>query len=472
LSRKHQDALLALRALSDMAMVTLAWAAAYVIRFSGVLPISKGIPDPQLYVKMIPFIWVIWGLALAASGFYRRTGRHRSAFIEALDILQSCALATVGFIAFSYVYEEYRYSRVTLAIFAVLHPWLIITGRSLIRKALRRYRRRAAPRRTLVVGSGDTLRHAIEMAKVGDLTRSEVFGVILVGSAEQIRGGEELCRAHGLPVLTTPDDWIAFFSQHATETVVFALPHRSYEFLDQHLEQIADQVWDVKFIPDLVRFTRFAAGVDVVGGTPIVTINESPLAGIGSVVKRTVDIGGALVAIVIFSPAMLVAALLVKLSSPGPVLYRQERMGLDGHNFYMLKFRSMPVDVEKQSGAVFAKAGDNRATPIGALLRRTSLDELPQFFNVLKGDMSLVGPRPERPVFVDQFRRDVPGYYLRHKTKAGITGWAQVNGWRGNTSIEKRIECDLYYIQNWSLWLDLRIIFLTIFKGFINKNAY
>ena len=162
----------------------------------------------------------------------------------------------------------------------------------------------------------------------------------------------------------------------------------------------------------------------------------------------------------------------VKLSSRGGVLYKQQRMGLNGKTFDMLKFRTMPTDAEKSSGPVWATAGEERATPVGSFLRRTSLDELPQFFNVLKGEMSVVGPRPERPVFIQEFRQRVPGYMLRHKTKAGITGWAQVNGWRGDTSLEKRIEYDLYYIQNWSLALDLKIMWLTIWKGFVSENAY
>ena len=176
--------------------------------------------------------------------------------------------------------------------------------------------------------------------------------------------------------------------------------------------------------------------------------------------------------LIIISPLLIILALGVKLSSKGPIFYRQERVTWYGKNFHMYKFRSMPVAAENDTGAVWAKAGENRATPFGAFLRKTSLDELPQFWNVLKGDMSIVGPRPERPVFVDKFKDEIPGYMQKHKVKAGITGWAQVNGWRGDTDLNKRIEHDLHYIENWSLWMDIKIIFLTIFKGFIHKNAY
>ena len=169
---------------------------------------------------------------------------------------------------------------------------------------------------------------------------------------------------------------------------------------------------------------------------------------------------------------MLLIACAVKCSSPGPALYRQERMGLNGQRFNILKFRTMPLEAETATGPVWARPAERRATAVGRLLRRTSLDELPQFFNVLRGDMSVVGPRPERPVFIDEFKTKVPHYMLRHKVKAGITGWAQVNGWRGNTSIEKRIEYDLYYIRNWSLAFDLKIMLLTLWRGFIHENAY
>jgi exopolysaccharide biosynthesis polyprenyl glycosylphosphotransferase len=209
-----------------------------------------------------------------------------------------------------------------------------------------------------------------------------------------------------------------------------------------------------------------------VEGIPIVTVVQSPLEGWNRVLKRSLDLLGALAALLIFGPLMLLVALLVCLTSPGPILYRQERMGLDGHLFYALKFRSMRVDAEQSSGAIWTKQDDDRVTPLGRWLRRLSFDELPQFFNVLWGEMSLVGPRPERPVFIDQFKTKIPGYMLRQKVKSGITGWAQINGWRGNTSLEKRIECDLYYIENWSIWLDLKILALTPFKGFIHQNAY
>lgn len=472
MNRHKQDLLLAVRIGTDLTMVCIGWIVAYWLRFSGIFPIPKGVPDLTLYIKLLPFIAVIWFGVLAANGFYRRTGHHRSAFIEALDILQSCFFAILGLIAFTYLYEEYRYSRIVMIIFATLHPWLIITGRSIIRKILRRHRRLSQPYRSLIVGGGDILEAGIKLSLEADLNRVEILGVVLAGTHSQKREGETIASRYNIPIIPMQSDWADFFAKNPTHSVIFALPHSAYDIIERDFDQIADQVPYVRFLPDLTRFSRFAAGVDIINGRPVISINESPLEGFGSVIKRGVDILGAIVGIIMFAPLMALLSIAVKMSSPGPIIYRQERMGLDGKTFRIFKFRSMPMDAEKNSGPIWMSASDNRPTRIGRMLRSSNLDELPQFFNVLKGDMSLVGPRPERPIFVEQFRRKVPGYYLRHKTKAGMTGWAQVNGWRGNTSIERRIECDLYYIQNWSLWFDIRIILLTILRSFSDKNAY
>ncbi len=472
MSPQRQNILTLIRICFDLSAVTLAWILSYYFRFYGGLEVTRGVPDATLYLKLLPFIGVIWLSVFFVFGFYRRSNRHRSAVVEAIDILQSCLMATIAFIAFTYFYEEYRYSRLVIVIFGVIHPFFIVFGRSLLRKALRIYRRRAAPRRTLLVGGGDLLESAIEMSQMGDVAPNDIAGVILVGDQAQINIGQDVCLKRGYRVFESQQDWAGFFVANPMQTVVMAIPYNAFGWIEANLEGIANQVPDVKLLPDLMKFTRLASGIELISGVPVISIHDSPLAGVQGVVKRGIDIVGAALALVILTPLLLLISLLVKISSPGPILYKQERMGLDGQTFDMLKFRSMPVGAEQSTGAVFAKASDNRATPIGRILRRTSLDELPQFFNVLNGEMSLVGPRPERPIFVNDFRRNIPGYFLRHKVRAGITGWAQVNGWRGDTSIEKRIECDLYYIQNWSLRLDIKIILLTIVRGFVHKNAY
>jgi putative colanic acid biosynthesis UDP-glucose lipid carrier transferase len=226
-------------------------------------------------------------------------------------------------------------------------------------------------------------------------------------------------------------------------------------------------------VPDLFHLDLLLnSRVSDVDGLPVIHLLDEAPFDLRRIFKRGIDLAFSATALLLLSPLFLAIAAAVKLSSPGPVFYRQERMSLNGQTFTMLKFRSMPVDAEARTGAVWAKPGEARATRVGAFLRKTSLDELPQFINVLRGDMSVVGPRPERPVFIEQFRHDIPGYMLRHKVKAGMTGWAQVNGWRGDTSLEKRIQYDLYYIQHWSLAFDLKIMAMTVVKGLVHENAY
>jgi Undecaprenyl-phosphate glucose phosphotransferase len=237
------------------------------------------------------------------------------------------------------------------------------------------------------------------------------------------------------------------------------------------MEICADTTVDVKLVPDVYQYATLFGGLEEFGGLPIVNLQSTGMLGINAIVKRVFDVALSLLIMLLLSPLLLLLTLLVKLSGSGPVLFTQERVGLDGRPFPMLKFRTMRTDAEER-GPQFAQPADPRVTPVGAWLRRTSLDELPQLWNVCKGDMSLVGPRPERPVFIDQFRRHIPRYQLRHMVKSGMTGWAQIHGLRGNTSIQKRVEYDLYYIEHWSLLLDLKILARTVAFGFLSRNAY
>ena len=250
------------------------------------------------------------------------------------------------------------------------------------------------------------------------------------------------------------------------------MSHEDQARLGGLLDAVGDEPVTIHVVPDLFRFATLRGGVEEFEGMPFIHLRDSPLHGWSQVTKRAFDVGFSLAVLVGLFPLLAFLAAAVKLTSRGPVLYRQERMGLDGQRFRMLKLRTMRVDAEAGTGPVWAAADDPRRIPFGAFLRRFSLDELPQFVNVLRGEMSVVGPRPERPVFVEQFRRTVPGYMLRHKVKSGVTGWAQVHGLRGNTSLEKRIEYDLEYIERWSLGLDLKIIALTVGRILFERNAY
>ena len=257
----------------------------------------------------------------------------------------------------------------------------------------------------------------------------------------------------------------------ADEIWVAAAMQQEYQ-IQTIIKKLSDRTENIRLIPDIFALHLLNYSILEVAGLPVLTLRETPMSGLNLFIKWCEDKILAGLILVCISPILFVLAISVKCSSPGPIFYRQERVSWNNKKFMMLKFRSMPVDAEQKTGAVWTKKGEQRATKIGAFMRRTSLDELPQFLNVLKGDMSIVGPRPERPVFVEQFKEDIIGYMQKHMMKAGITGWAQVNGWRGDTDLNKRIEYDLYYIEHWSLWLDLKIIVLTVFKGLINKNAY
>lgn len=278
--------------------------------------------------------------------------------------------------------------------------------------------------------------------------------------------------SRSLPRLGAVEQIAQVVAEHEIDHVFVALPLTRYGELPAVYRALADVLVEVQLVPDLPGFTGMKPRLLEIDGVPFVNLRQNPHLGWHRLAKRGMDLALGSAAILVLSPLMLGLALAVKLTSPGPIFYRQRRTGLAGRQFEMLKFRSMRIDAETRTGPVWARRDDDRCTALGRFMRRWSLDELPQFFNVLAGHMSLVGPRPERAVFVEKFRRQIPGYAQRQQVKAGITGWAQVHGWRGNTSLRHRVECDLYYISNWSLWLDLQILLMTFRFGLRHRNAY
>jgi Undecaprenyl-phosphate glucose phosphotransferase len=260
--------------------------------------------------------------------------------------------------------------------------------------------------------------------------------------------------------------------RHRVDQVVIALPKEDSGYLEKILADLDDEFVTVRLIPDLLHVMTLRSSVEDLDGLPVINLRESPMVGWAGLQKRSFDVAATSVGLLVAAPVMALIAIALWATSGRPILFAQERMGLDGRVFRMLKFRTMLTDAEAKTGPVWTRAEDVRATPLGSVLRKASLDELPQLWNVLRGDMSLVGPRPERPVFIEEFRREIPGYMLRHKVKSGLTGWAQVHGWRGNTSLNERVEHDIYYIQNWTLALDIRILLLTLWRGWIHRNAY
>lgn len=468
--KRHRHILEHLFRAMDGAVIVGCWLASYGVRFcvapiAPSLAVTKGFPPFSKYAALAPLLAVLWmgvGTWMRVYESARLMGRFR----ELQLLLKAHLVALLAFIAITYLFEEYRYSRLVIIYFAVLSGVTMAAFRIVLRAALRHLRAQGFNlRHVLVVGEGVVMARLIDRLDSYPELGLRVTGVVTDGpTASNV--------IHGKPLLGRFEDLSEVIRAISVDEVLIALPPSQGERLDRVLDLLKDETIDVGIVPDVQQYVTLGCEVEDFDGLPVVRINDSPVMGWGAMAKRGTDAVLSAVALIVLSPLLLLIACLVKLTSRGPVLYVQERMGLDGRSFSMLKFRSMRVDAEKQSGAVWAGVNDDRRTAVGTFLRKTSLDELPQLWNVLRGDMSLVGPRPERPVFVKKFRAEIPHYMLRHKVRAGITGWAQVNGWRGNTSLDARIQCDLFYIRNWSYALDLKILTMTLWKGFIDKNAY
>ena len=411
---------------------------------------------------MIP----LWFMVFKALGLYRPR-RISSRVAEAMDIVKATSIATLILISLTFFVARSEFSRVIFLYFWIISIIALCLIRILFREFLRLIRKRGYNLRyVLIAGTGKLGQDITDKIQDHPELGLKIRG-FLSEDASQVGNTVD-----GYQVLDTYENIRDVIISNQIDMVLITLPLNAHEKLKSILDNIADEMVSILIIPDLFEFISLRGGVGEFEGIPIISLRDSPLYGWNRVIKKSTDILLSLFIILITSPLMLVISILIKIMSPGPILYKQDRMGLDGKIFKMLKYRTMGTQAEEKTGPTWATENDNRRTLVGAFLRRTSLDELPQFFNVLKGDMSIVGPRPERPHFIQQFRSKIPKYMLRHKMKAGITGWAQVNGWRGNTSLEKRIEYDLYYIENWKLMFDFEIMWLTFWRGFISKNAY
>ena len=322
--------------------------------------------------------------------------------------------------------------------------------------------------RLLIVGTGDVAQMILQKIQWSPWLAYEVVGVV----AKNGNGNHPPDQVLGVPVLGLTEDLPRLIDERAINEVIIALPEASHQETLGIIALCDRSNISVKVFPDVFQFIAGQVGIDDLGGLPLLSVRDVALRGWKLSFKRAMDVVGSAALLVLMSPFLLLVAILIKLDSPGPVFYVQERMGLDARPFPMLKFRSMRKDAESETGPVWARPDDARRTRVGSLIRKWSIDELPQFINVLIGDMSLVGPRPERPAFVQQFRQNIPRYMDRHREKAGLTGWAQINGLRGDTSITERTKYDLWYIENWSLLLDIKIIIRTVLQVFNDRNAY
>lgn len=463
--RRHAQWIFALTLLGvDVVMTMLAFALAYLLRPRDATP-NQVIPPFTYYIGMM----VLSVLALVVVFFFyklyhlRRGMSRLDELYAGIPAISISVIVGVAFTAFVYR-TEIDYPRVMIAYFWLFSIILIGAGRfvhSTLRAML--YRRGWGESRVLIVSAGDAGNLILEKIRV-----SPQLGYRPVGFLDDERAGQTVL---GVPVLGQVDQLGQVVAQHRIDEVIVALPEATHEELLSVISRCEDGRVSIKVFPDVFQIMAAEVNVGDLNGLPLLTMRDVALRGWRLTLKRVVDMIISAIVLIFISPLMLLIALLVKLDSRGPALYTQDRMGLDAKPFPCLKFRSMRADAEVETGPIWAKQDDPRRTHVGTWLRKYSLDELPNFINVFLGDMSLVGPRPERPMFVEQFRQMVPRYMERHREKAGITGWAQVNGLRGDTSIWERTKYDLYYIENWSLWFDFKIMILTLFRFLRDPNA-
>jgi Undecaprenyl-phosphate glucose phosphotransferase len=475
--RRYNRLLVAFFVISDAFLGMAAFLVAYLLRFESGLPVFKGYPPFANYLRLAPFIGVLVPLAFQVQGLYRlRRGRSRvdDFFGVFVGSILTVVLGIGGTLYFQtyYVSEaakdlgQYEVSQFVWLLFLVVNVAFSYSSRELVREALeRRWRAGIGLKRVLIAGAGDLGRVVADK-----VLEHRELGFKVVGFLDDRATGDHI-GYRGIPLLGTLGEADDIIRRERIDHVYVALPLEEHVKMLGLVEATNREGVDVHVVPDLLQFIALRARLENLDGVPIISLNDVPLRGFNSLLKRAIDIAISGAALTGMAIPFTVIALIIKRTSSGPVFYTQERMGLDGKAFDVFKFRSMYEGAEDETGPVWARDDDPRCTPIGRWLRRFDIDELPQLWNVFRGDMSIVGPRPERPYFVEQFKHRIPQYMLRHKVKAGITGWAQVNGWRGNTSLEKRIEYDLYYIENWSVALDLKIMWLTLVRGF-HRHAY
>jgi len=451
--------------LLDGVLIAGAWLAAYWLRFYAFgLPAPLGVPALSFHLWVGAVLTPVGLLVLRTFRLYRsaRTARlSHELFVLAQGVAVITALAGLGSF-----FARGELPRSVLLIFAVVATVALLTARVVVRLSLRSMRRQGRNLRyVVVVGTGEQATRLI-----GKLEHHPDYGIAIRGlvAVDAAQVGSTVA---GHPVLGTVADLPGLIERAGADFVYLALPRSDWQAEEDALIRLGNSTVAVRLVPDLVRAFTLNAAVEDFDGMPVVLVTETPEQGWNAVIKRAFDVVFAALGLVLLSPLLLALAIWVRLDSSGPVFYGQERVGVNGRRFRMYKFRTMRADAEA-AGAGWTTADDPRRTGAGATLRRLSLDELPQLWNVLLGHMSLVGPRPERPVYVDRFRDSIPRYMLRHHVKAGMTGWAQVNGLRGDTPLERRIEFDLYYIEHWSLAFDLRIIALTFVRVFRDASAY
>jgi exopolysaccharide biosynthesis polyprenyl glycosylphosphotransferase len=479
--RRQRSALIGWFLLSDFLGIVVSYFYSYGFRFyMYIIPVNpeRGIPPLKSYVLILPLFLAIHFGIFFIQGFYRT--RLKRTKIDDFFLVTLNAILTILFIqailAYLNAYSQgaaplfrvtFKLSHGFLAVYFIVVVLMISFLRNQIFFFMKkRYAKGMNLKSVLIVGAGDMGKSLAEK-----LSQYRDLGFVVKGFLDDERDVDEIVEVDGgIPVLGPLSKLESILENDNISDVYVALDLNNYSKILETLKVVNKHVVNVRLVPDLFQLLTLKARVEDLDGFPVISVDEPPLRGMLLLTKRGMDIAVSASLLILFSPFILLIALLIKLTSKGPVFYHQERMGLDGKKFVMHKFRTMVCDAESQTGPVMCAPGDPRMTGIGKFLRKFSLDEIPQLVNVLRGEMSLVGPRPERPVFVKEFREKIPKYMLRHKVKSGVTGWAQVHGLRQDTPIDKRLDYDFYYIQNWSLSLDLKILWKTLRKGFIDTS--
>ena len=465
--RQNQRAFNLLLVLIDMVVISFSLVLAWFIRFqTNLLGFGQSTWGFNYYMASLLFVIPIYFMVYYVSGLYKPQ-RTKSIRLESLKIIRANFIGLFMIVTVLFIIGLDDYSRYMIALFAIFSTSFSIIERLFFRFSLRYIRGKGFNiKYILIIGAG-VLGRKISPK----IEENEYLGYNIIGFLDDnVKKGNKIGESEVIGKIKDLEDII---SENQVDRVIIAISPRHYDLMEQIVDICEKDGVKAEIVPDYYRYFPAKPYIDMIEDIPIIDIRYVPLDNtFKKIIKRALDFTVAILAIIFLSPIILIAALMVKISSSGPVIFKQERIGLHRKKFVIYKFRSMKVQDEEKEKYGWTTGDDPRKTKFGTFIRKTSIDELPQLFNVLKGDMSIIGPRPERSQFVEKFREDIPKYMIKHHVRPGMTGWAQVNGWRGNTSIKKRIEYDIYYVENWNLLMDVKIFFMTFIKGFVNKNAY
>ena len=450
---------------TDIAAIFISYLAAYYTRFSGILvPVYKGIPHVGEYLRPLIFLVPIYIYFFRSYNLYHPERNIRRIY-ELLNTVKAVSAAAVLCMALTFIYRNFEYSRLTLFLAWIFSTFLCVLARYCmiqIEYSIKRHKDRS---RVLIVGLNRSSRNLIRWSREHKHYGQDVIGLIAING-----GGEQGKHFEGVPIIGTVLDFNRIMETQSIDEVIVADPTLPRETVSTLMMKCEDKLINFKLVADFYGLLTHHVDVEYLSNLPLLGVRDLPLDDPWNQwMKRLFDIFVSLIGLILASPLLFSIAIAIKVFDKGPILYKQKRVGRDEKVFTFYKFTTMRPDAEKKTGPVWAQPHDPRTTGMGRLIRKWNLDELPQLWNVLRGDMSLVGPRPERPHFVEKFRSQIPRYMARHKIKCGITGWAQIHGLRGNTSLEERIKYDIYYMENWTFTMDIEILFITLFAY---KNAY